>query len=214
MNISRLKTESRSNLILNSTRLLAAAMFLFGSSMVIATPEEDLQKGIDAYNQGDVVGAMTYYQKAADDGYAPAMSWLGYILDQSEQEKEAVEWYKKAVELGNPEAKHRLGEKYAGGESEGVEQDFDKARQLITEAAEAGHINAMHALATEYERGGMGLQINQEKVIYWLEQGARLGDLWSIQRLVKAYRWGETGLAVDEEKAKQWESRLTSPKAK
>ncbi len=213
MNMIRSTTKNTSNFMSNTTHLLAALILLCSSCLAMATPEEDVEKGTEAFNRGDVVDAMHYYQKAAETGYAPAMAKLGYILDQSEQEKEAIEWYTKAVEQGNPEAQHLLGEKYSGG-GEGVDQDLSKASELIHKAAEGGHINAMHTLVTAYERGGIGLEPDQEKVVYWLEQGARLKDLWSIERLMDAYRWGKSGLPVDETKAQLWESRLPSVNAK
>jgi TPR repeat protein len=173
---------------------------------VIASPIQDTVKGIEAFNRGDVVAAMGFFQKAAEEGYAPAQVRLAYIFDQSESNEEAAKWYRKAAEQNNAEGKYGLGEMYVSGE--GVEQDFKQAILLITEAAEQGLVRAMRNLAIIYEKGGLDLEADHNKTVYWIEKAAESGDQWAIGRLVQAYSHGELGLSVDEKKAQSWKAKL------
>jgi len=84
------------------------------------SPEElaaDMAKGLQ-YERGDnvpvdYIKARSWYQKAADAGYAPAEFALG-VMDMagrgaSKDEKKAVEWFRRAAEHGMAEAQVQLG---------------------------------------------------------------------------------------------------------
>lgn len=187
-------------------RTLAAVTLAACSYITIAQTTDPFDEAVIAFGRGDVVSAMMNYRTAAEAGNPTAMARLAYLLDQSEENAEAFEWYTKSAEMHDPEGQYGLAEMYVTGDA--GEQNFDKARELIQAAAEAGYISAMRNLAVAYERGSIGLQINQEKVIYWLEQGAAKNDPWSVDRLANAYQKGETGLQPDEAKAKYWRDRL------
>ena len=160
---------------------LAAAVMLFSGAAALADPARDLKRGNIAYDRGDVVDAMNHYRRAARQGYAPAQVRLAYILDAAEFNAEAVEWYRRAAEAGDPEGLYGLGQMYLKGE--GIERDRDQGRDWIVRAAEAGLTSAMRVLATNYERGGMGLDPDPELARHWLERAAAQGDEVARQRL-------------------------------
>ncbi len=68
-----------------------------------------------------------------------AMKWLGYYYAWGEgiehDYAKAMEWYKKAAELGDASSMHSIGYMYANGE--GVEQDWNKALEWMEKAVEA-----------------------------------------------------------------------------
>jgi len=172
----------------------------------LAGPQEDTARGVEAFKQDDLVAAIQWFRAAAETGYAPAQARLAYVLDKAEENEEAVHWYRKAAEQGDPDGKFGLGQMYAIGE--GIERDVGRALQLIREAAEEGHVNAMHTMAVSYEKGDLGLPVDRHKALSWLERGADQGDRWSIERLVQIYRSGQLGVTADPDKAKAWEKRL------
>jgi TPR repeat protein len=114
--------------------------------------------------------ATYWYQKSAEQGYAPAgywvcgkradqdslehercmwraaeksvpeaQFWLGMAFEQHlwfgvTDKREALKWFRKAAEQGNPDAEYVVGIRYELGE--GVEQDYGKAAYWFRRAAE------------------------------------------------------------------------------
>lgn len=69
--------------------------------------------------------------------------------DRTEENyKEAVRWYQKAAEQGNPSAQCRLGFCYINGK--GVEKDKDEGEKLLIKAAEKGYAEAQYCLGLCY----------------------------------------------------------------
>lgn len=187
-------------------RLVASLCgLLFYSAVTVAGPVEDMEAGEAAFKQGDVVGAMSWFKKAAEQGYAPAQARLADILDYSEANEEALEWYRKAADQGSVDGAYGLARMYANGE--GVERSNEEAVRWFNRAAEQGHQGAMWTLADAYESGGLGLKPDSALALKWLRTAAeRPGGEWAITRLARAYRQGELGLAVDPDQATQLES--------
>jgi TPR repeat protein len=138
------------------------------SGLALAGPEEDLQAGIEAFDSGDLVTAMSLYRKAADEGLAEAQVRLAYILDYSEDNEEAVHWYRAAAEQGNADGQFGLGEMYV--KAEGIEQDFARAIEYFELAAENGHVQATQVLVGAYTNGGLGLAPDTGRAAYWNER--------------------------------------------
>jgi len=126
-----------------------------------ANIEADVQAGIDAYDNGDLMGAMSYYGKAAEAGSALAQARLAWIQDLSEENEAAVKWYRASADQGHPDGQYGLGEMYAKGE--GVEKDPDEAFLWFTRAAENGHAQAQRVLIHAYEDGLLGLAADPAK---------------------------------------------------
>jgi len=146
-----------------------------------ADPQQDVAAGLVAVDRGDIVDAMRLFRRAAEQGYAPAQIWLAYILDQSEQNEEAVAWYRKAAEQNDARGQLSLGEMYLKGE--GVTKDLVQGADWVRKAATNGSTDAMRLLATNYQQGGMGLEADPEQARYWLQQAADHGDRWAQQQL-------------------------------
>ena len=127
-------------------------------SIALADPAEDLALGEKAFNNEDLSGAMALMAKAAKANYAPAQVRFGEILDASEYDKEAADWYRKAAEQGDAAGEYHLGHMYTVGE--GVEKNPEKALYWFRRAAEKNHLLAVKTLADAYQNGLLGLTID------------------------------------------------------
>jgi tetratricopeptide (TPR) repeat protein len=193
----------------NTTPLvcLAISLLLLAASVVRAeNPDEFVNKAEAAFDQADIISAMAWYRRAAEMGHAPSQSRLAYLLDNAEENEEAVKWYRLAAEQGFAEAEFGLAQMYASGE--GIERDSDKAVELFTRAANRGHYQAIHVLALAYEKGQLGLRIDYDKALTWLNTGVDAGDPWAIKWLAQAYRRGKLGLRIDPQRAEALEKQL------
>lgn len=203
MNMSVCKQNFTRNFIF----CLAISFLATVSSIVRAETTEDYVKLAEqAFEKADIVSAMNYYRQAAKEGYAPAQSRLAYLLDKSEANEEAIEWYKKAVAQNDAEAQFNLARLYAAGE--GIDKDSEQAYLLFTKSAEQNYAPAIRVLAMAHELGQLGQRDDYEKAQHWLLRGQQINDYWSIKRLADAYSEGELGLRIDREKARQLEQQL------
>ncbi len=122
---------------------------------VHADPEADYQEGFKAYRErSDIVGAMPPLRRAADAGHVEAQLLLGFILDWSEENAEAVRYYRMAAESGEPRGQMELARMYLSGE--GVDKDPAVAREWIEKARAQGHAPATVQIAYAHINGAMG----------------------------------------------------------
>ena len=151
--------------LIRNTRNSLPLMVLLGLCTPVmaddANIEADVQAGIDAYDRGDLMAALTHYGKAAEAGSALAQARLAWIHDLSEDNAAAVEWYRASADQGYPDGQYGLGEMYAKGE--GVEKNPDEALLWFTRAAENGHAQAQRVLVSAYENGLLGLTADPAK---------------------------------------------------
>lgn len=150
------------------------AVSVLGASFALQADEtaDDLQAGIDAFNRGDLPGAMTLYEKAAEAGSPEAQVRLGFLLDHAEDNEKAVHWYRAAADQGYPDGLGGLEEMYAKGE--GVPRDPAKARELFEKAGEAGHAPSIRVLIAAYDQGGLDVERDASKLAYWRDKQASL----------------------------------------
>ena len=115
-----------------------------------------IQQGV-MYTLGESVPqddaeAVAWYRKAAEQGYAPAQSNLGFMYDEGkgvpQDDVEAIDWYRKAAEQCSAVAQFNLGVMYTSGE--GVLQDDAAAVTWFREAAEQGDVQAQFTLGVMY----------------------------------------------------------------
>jgi TPR repeat protein len=123
--------------------------------------QAEIDAGFVAFQRGDIVAAIGHYQAAADTGSAEGQARLAWILDQSEQNEEAVKWYRAAADQDHAGGQYGLGEMYAKGE--GVEKDESMAVELFALAADNGHGQAQRVLINAYRKGLFGLQLDAAK---------------------------------------------------
>lgn len=137
--------------------------------------------------------AFKYFQAAAAQRYAPAMTALGYCyeiaIETDRDYEKAVELYQAAAELGDVPAFYHLGICYKEGY--GVQADADKAEDYFLTGALHGNISAAYELACCYEQKG-----DMQQAASWYAKAAQGGD-WRAQN-----RYGECceyGLGVQQD---------------
>jgi len=187
--------------------IFAVCLFAMPQSPLLADAQSDGDRGIEAFSEGRLIEAMELLERSSNGGYTPAQVMLAYILDISERDSEAFEWYRKAAEAGDPAGIFGLGTMYAKGE--GIERDPLEAGRLIRRAAEMEHIPAMRSYAYALENGNLGFTRDYAAAAEWFRLAAQAGDGVSMRRLRDAYAQGQLGLPVDPEQAAQWEARIS-----
>ncbi|GAX23650.1 uncharacterized protein FisN_12Hh223 [Fistulifera solaris] len=96
----------------------------------------------------DVVGAVAWFEKAAEGGHVEAMAELGLCyelgLAVEQSDEKALEWYMKAAEKGHLTAKYSIGEAFE--EARGVPQSDAEACLWYYRAAIDGDEDSRRAL--------------------------------------------------------------------
>ena len=115
----------------------------------------DFQKGADAYLKGDYATALREWDPLANQGDAQAQFQLGWMYSKgegvSEDDQEAVKWYRLAAEQRHAHAQYNLGLMYDSGW--GVPKDDKEAVKWFRRAAEMGFAEAQHNLGVMYQKG-------------------------------------------------------------
>lgn len=196
----------------NIARPAVAAVLAISTLLIalraVAAPEDDYLGGRRSYLSGDVVGAMSTLKRAADAGHAAAQALLADILDKAEFNEEAVGYYRKSAEQGNPEGQYGLGSMYASGE--GIARDPEQARRWMVLAAEQGHAQAINVLAQAYIGGELGIDKKErtgETALRWIRKAAGNRYIPALEFLASAYRTGWFGM-TDASEAERLDAQL------
>jgi TPR repeat protein len=98
-----------------------------------------------------------------------------------EDDRKAVEWYKKAAEQGYADGQYNLGRMYEIGR--GIPKNLKKAVELYKKAAEQGNADAQNDLGFAYEYG-KGVAVDYKQALRWyqkaLEQGVGATNLGTM----------------------------------
>jgi len=89
--------------------------------------------------------------------------------------EEIIKRMKKLMDKGNAEAIYNLAGYYEQG-SNGLAQDYQKARELTLKAGELGCAGAYFNLGNSYNNG-MGVELDKKKAIYYWELAAIKGHV-------------------------------------
>lgn len=198
MGIEDLRTGSR--------RVALCVAMVIAAGLVHAGPQEDFAEGEKAYDRGDVVTAMEFMRKAADAGHAKAQARLGFILDRSEFDDEAVKYFRLSAQQGEAEGEFGLATMHISGE--GVKKDMPEAKRLLMLSAGRGHAPAVQVLAGAYIKGELKMAPGEEtQVSGWLRGAADGGYLPAIDAVVKALETGGFGFAPDAKLAAEYRAK-------
>lgn len=111
--------------------------------------------GIIAVEENDFVGAVNYFRKAAENGYADAQNRLGVRYSNGEGVEQddalAFQWFMKAAEQGHKKAQSNVGNGYHYGN--GVEIDHEKAKEWLRKSADQDYDVAKNNLYEWYGEG-------------------------------------------------------------
>ena len=135
------------------------------------SPEEMCIIGNKYYKEGKYREAAYWYEKAANQGNAPAQYNLGVCYENGQgvvqNHEKAVYWYEKAANQGHAEAQHNLGVCYENGR--GVGQSYEKAVNWYEKAANQGDAAAQYNLGICYENG-LGVKKDLQKAKFWKDK--------------------------------------------
>jgi len=133
----------------------------------------------------DVCGVSTSYQGCCGKvlccgcGFASALEinkgnmkeWCSFCRVPIQcSEKEFIKRFKKRMKLNDADAFYHLGLEYRNG-NKGLPQDYEKAIELYSKAAELGSLRADYNLAVLYMKGQVTEQ-DMDKAIHHYEQAA------------------------------------------
>jgi TPR repeat protein len=133
-------------------KLLVCILFVLIGTQVFA---QEINKGYEAYNDGDYATALKEWKPIAEQGYAFAQYNLGIIYEYgdgvSKDYAEAVKWYGLSAEQGYAIGQYSLGLMYSNGY--GVLKDKTEAVKWWRLSAEQGYAYAQGMLGIMYELG-------------------------------------------------------------
>lgn len=186
----------------------AGMLLAMGFASAQAASADEHRLAVQAYQRGDVAGAMAALRAPARAGYAPSQSLLGFILDRADFSTEAAALWRDAAAQGDAQAHAGLADLYRSGR--GVAKDEKLALRHFSEAAALGHASAAEVVATAWLKGELGTDAAADPAAARsaLLRAAEQGHLPSAEALVLAYRQGRYGLPVDEAQAAGWQARV------
>ncbi len=122
----------------------------------------DFEKGVAAYQAGNLPAAYKEFRESADGGHADSQCNVAIMLEQGigveKNEAQAMEWYGKSALQGNMTARFNLGVMYENGRGTAV--NFTKANEWYRKAAVQGDTMAIGNLGMLYLRGD-GVKVNK-----------------------------------------------------
>lgn len=136
-------------------------------------------------NQAKIVDLLT---KSAELDYTPAQVDLGKVyyfgLGGNRNDAAALEWFKRAAELGDAKGQYHLGQMYTEGKA-GLKESEKEAAVWYKKSADQGYAPAQYYLAILYMAGVDGIEKNPTQAIELLQKAAKQGDQEAIQLLSK-----------------------------
>ena len=118
--------------------------------------------------------ALKYYRMAADQGDAEAAFYIGVMYRSGDgvekNEKEGIDWVRKAAEKGFPPAVAAMAGYYMtsgrGGPAP-ADQQSEEAKRWILAAAEQDNLPAMRAVVDGYKNGRHGFSKDAAQAAAW-----------------------------------------------
>ncbi len=152
----------------------------------------------------DFAQAMTWYRKAADQGYAAAQFVIGVLYDFGQGVKQdyvqAMTWYRKAADQGDAEAQYNVGWLYHFGQ--GVKQDYAQAITWYRKAADQGDAEAQYNVGWLYHFG-QGVKQDYAQAMTWYRKAADQGYAEAQYNIGWLYNFGH-GVNQDYAQAMTW----------
>ena len=125
--------------------------------------------------------AKELYLELSNEGNGAAMN--NYACELSDY-KEKAEWFQKAADAGDNYGMWNLGRYYRDGI--GVEEDIEKAIELLTKSANLGCEGAITDIARIF-RYGKGVEVNGEEAVKWYKVGVDKGYDDNLLELAQIY---------------------------
>lgn len=121
---------------------------------------------------GDTERALTWLNRAANQGHPAAMADLGTLYMDTDSAL-ALRWLRAAAEEGHGGAQVNLGSMYFEGE--GLPKDYAEGVRLFRMAAEQGNAMPQYNLGQAYRRGH-GVPKDTKEAVRWFRLAEAQGD--------------------------------------
>jgi TPR repeat protein len=135
------------------------------------------------------VGTRAQLEAKALSGDASAMAFLGGVLIGEGKTKEAVDYIKRAAELGNGQAQYNLGSFYFAG-APGLEKNAATAVKWFEKAFASGNAEAAMTLGVCY-KNGEGVVKDVSQAIRYFKLAADQGNPRAIHNLGNRFIAGD-----------------------
>ncbi len=164
--------------------LISALASLAALAAPLPAIAQSLADGAAAYDAGDYTQAHKIFHDLATAGSAAAQFNMGNLFlngwGVTQNDGEAVRWYRLSSEQGYPAAQFLLGSLYSNGQ--GVAQDHTTAVQWYRLAARQGHAGAQFILGLHYYHG-QGVELDHAEAVRWITLAAEQGSPEAQQAL-------------------------------
>lgn len=195
-------------MVSRSRWVVACAVQVVWIACAGAATEDEYRLGLQAYQRGDVVSAMSLLRAPARAGHAGSQTLLAFILERADFAEEAARLYAQGAAQGDAEAHAGLANLYLTGR--GIAKDEKLALVHFSKAAELGHAAAIEVMASAHLKGQWGLATeprDNAAAVVALRRAAEQGYRPAADALAQAYRQGGFGLAADAAQAALWQAR-------
>jgi TPR repeat protein len=162
----------------------------------ITLPRQVFDPSTQQVNDSDIVQNLI---KNSKDGDANAQCLLGDEFSAVGDNWEAVKWYRKAAEQGNPDAQFQLGQWYDDPDQM---EDFAEALKWYHKAAENGQAAAQYSLGLIYVAGKQ-VPENLAEAFKWFHKAANQGRNDAQYKVGKMYEEG-VGVKKNVVQALKW----------
>ena len=183
--------------VYNDSIRVATQRFIDSASASVSTTDD----AYGAYAKGDYATAYRLWKAEAEQGDAYAQFNLGTLyrdgVNVTQDDKQAVYWFRKAADQGNINAQYNLAWMYQKGR--GHAQNDDEAVYWFRKAAAQGDTDAQVYLGWMY-RNGRGVRQDFNEAVRLYTKTADLGDKVAQYNLGLMYQDGN-GVAKDDKKA-------------
>ncbi|KAI9730452.1 MAG: hypothetical protein M1818_008147 [Claussenomyces sp. TS43310] len=160
----------------------------------------------------DSAKAVQFYRQSASKNHPGAMTRLGRACLSGDlgvnKYREGLKWLKRATESADSQynaAPYHLGLLYETGYGDDLFQDETYAAQLLTQAADLGHVEASYRLGDAYEHGKLSCPKDPALSVHWYTGAAQAGHPAAMMALCAWYMIGaEPVLEKDENEAYEW----------
>ncbi len=123
-------------------------LVIIGMLMVVATAHADIDAGKEAYFMGEYERAIEAFMPDAESGNTYAQIKIGYMYENGwgveKSYINAVDWYNRAIEGGDPEGSVAMAKLHAYGR--GLPRDYNRVEALILDAAQKGYHHAYYVM--------------------------------------------------------------------
>lgn len=171
-----------------------------GAANEVIAPKPLLKKAAEKdISEAFVLLGKSLLTRAAEKGISEAYVLLGKTEIASDKPDEAVEFFRKAADLGDPEGLLWMGGFHVKGFGE-VPKNETKAVEFWMASAERGYAEAFNVLGWAFH-DGIGVPADLKRAIEYWRQGHESGNTDSSLMLAELYESGAGDLDADKGKA-------------